>query len=281
MYLLFPIRSVSALFRSAMLTAQGVSLRACARRQVARLAILLTWGALGGTAHVRAEDLEPTRTPPSEALEHYNKGRAHYQAGRYRQAVGELELALRLDPGSPNLLYNLARVHELLGDIEQSIGYYERYRSMLPPSETAEHQRVTGAIERLRGAKQHVAKPVQKPPPPVLVPLERGVADGTFWTVATFSLAALAAGITTGTLAVREERAARDFVLGIDGDDEERRSIAQRADRLALASDGSLAAGAVGALTSVLLYALRSKPAIEPGVARAAGGWTLTLRGEL
>lgn len=280
MYLLPQTRSVSALVHKAVLAARDLLRWTRARRHLAHFAIVLLCGTLGRSAGVRADDLGPSRAPPSEALDHYNRGRAHYQAGRYREAVVELERALTLDPGSPNLVYNLARVHELLGDIERSIGYYERYRTMLPPSESEERQRVAGAIERLRGAKQHVVRP-DEPAQPVVVRMERGVADGAFWTLATISLAALGAGAATGALALREEREAQNFVLGVDGSDEQRRATATRADRLAIASDGCLAVGAVGALTSVLLYSLRSKPAVDPSFSVSANGWFLTLRGDL
>ena len=76
--------------------------------------------------------------PPAEALTHYNRGRELYQAGRYREAVVELEDASRLDPGSANLVYNLARVYELLGELDLAIRHYQRYRAMLPPTETEE-----------------------------------------------------------------------------------------------------------------------------------------------
>ena len=80
-------------------------------------------------------------TPPSEALQHYNRGRQHYQAGRYREALQELEVAVNLDPSSPNLVYNVARVYELLGEIDQAIAFYRRYRDMLPANERAERER--------------------------------------------------------------------------------------------------------------------------------------------
>jgi tetratricopeptide (TPR) repeat protein len=243
MYLSPQTRSVSALVHKAVLAARELSHWTRARRHLAHFAIVLLCGTLGRSTSVRA--------------------------GRYREAVVELERALTLDPGSPNLVYNLARVHELLGDIEQSIGYYERYRTMLPPSESEERQRVAGAIERLRGAKQHVERPSDGAAPPVVVRMERGVADGAFWTLATISLA------------LREERHAQNFVLGVDGSDQQRRVSATRADRLAIASDGCLAVGAVGALTSILLYSLRSKPVLEPGLSVGANGWFFTLRSDL
>ena len=278
MSILPPKGSVSA---SSDTAPRGAPAAGSKRRAIARLAIAILCGALSRMP-ARAQEIEPSRTPPAAALEHYNRGRAHYQAGRYRQAVVELERALQLDPTSPNLMYNLARVHELLGDIERAIGYYERYREMLPPSEQEERQRVAGVIARLRGAKQHVVRPrATEPPPPVLVKTERGVADAAFWTVATLSVAALAAGAVTGRLALREEQNARSFVLGKDGTLRERDDVADKADRLALASDGSFLLGAVSGLTAILLYALRTKPVVQPSIAVAPSSFSLTLRGEL
>jgi tetratricopeptide (TPR) repeat protein len=223
-----------------------------------------------------------SRDAPAEALDHYNRGRAHYHAGRYEEAVVELERALSLDPGSPNLVYNLARVYELLGDIERAISYYARYRSMLPVSELSERERVSGTIERLQGAKERLARrPRPSPAPPPRVTTERGVADGAFWTLASLSIAALAAGTATGALALRAERDSRRFVLGLDGDLADRQKVARRADRLALVSDVSFAAGALGGLTSILLYALRTKAVLEPTVALEHHGLTLGLRGAL
>lgn len=289
-----PIRRVKALVHLAMAAAHELSRGKLARRQVAGLAIVLLCSALARASKVHADDVDAERAPPSEALDHYNRGRAHYQAGRYREAVVELEAALALDPGSPNLVYNLARVHELLGDIEPAIGYYERYHSMLPPNESEERQRVMGAIQRLRGAQQHVVRPSEVPVGTVpVVATERGVADGAFWTVATLSLAAFVAGGVTGGLALREEKSARDFVLGADGDRKEQLALADKADRLALASDASMAFGAVSGLTAILLFALRTKPVMQTGLAPhtpsifqasvvpTASGWTLSLRGSL
>lgn len=251
------------------------------RRATARLVIAILLSTLSRMP-AQAQEIDPSRTPPAAALEHYNRGRAHYQAGRYRQAVVELERALELDPTSPNLMYNLARVHELLGDIERAIGYYERYREMLPPSEQEERQRVAGVIARLRGAKQHVVRPsAPAPPPPVAWKTERGVADAAFWTVATLSAAALVAGAVTGRLALREERNAQNFVLGRDGTLRDRDDLVNKTDRLALASDGSFLFGAVSGLTAILLYALRSKPVVQPSVALGPSSFSLTLRGEL
>ncbi|HEX5661509.1 MAG TPA: tetratricopeptide repeat protein [Polyangiales bacterium] len=253
-------------------------------RGLARVAIVFACGALVPT--VRADDTRgPMHMPPPAALEHYNLGRAHYQAGRYREAVDELEQALTLDPGSPNLVYNLARVYELLGDIDRALPHYEHYRDMLPASAVDERARIDTTLQRLRGARSALL-PRPEPerqlrPPNLIARVERGVADGAFWTLASLSLAALAAGGVTGIMALRVEKDSRDFVLGREGDLADRDRRADRADRLALISDVSFAAGAVGGLTSVLLYALRTRTIIEPQASVGPTGFTLGVRGSL
>jgi tetratricopeptide (TPR) repeat protein len=253
-------------------------------RAVLRLMVLWICSTLAISQVARAEDGAGMKRPPAEALDHYNRGRAHYQAGRYREAVGELERALELDPSSPNLVYNLARVYELLGDIGRALPRYEQYREMLPASEIEERARVDNTIQRLHGARAELQQQPERDlraPTELTARTERGVADAAFWTLASFSLAALAAGAVTGALALRDEKASQTFVLGADGDLGDRNRLADRADKLALISDVSVGVGAVGGLTSILLYALRTRTIIEPKIEAARGGFILGVRGSL
>jgi len=225
------------------------------------------------------------REPPRAALAHYKKGRELYLAGRYREAVVELEAALTLDPESPNLLYNIARVYELLGEIDTAIMHYKHYRDLLGPSEGEERERVTGILQRLQGARTQVA---DQPPvgPPPLVPMERGVADGTFWGFTTVAAVTLIAGGALGIAALNSEKDAKRLVLSDSDSVAKRKDLILRTDRLALASDLSLLAGAVLGTTAILLFALREKPATNRPEARVdfsagPGGAFLWLRGQL
>jgi tetratricopeptide (TPR) repeat protein len=236
-----------------------------------------------GTSEVPAP--EQASEAPSAAVRHYHKGRELYLAGHYREAAVELEQAVALDPDSPNLVYNLARVYELLAEIDTSIVHYKRYRALLPPGDVEERARVDGTLQRLEGARSQVAGPPASPAAPP-DKLERGVADATFWTFAVVGAVALVAGGAVGVAALDAEKDVKHFVVEQDGDVDKRRDLEERADRLALTSDMCLLAGAVLGTTAVLLYALRQKPAHRPPLSKldvgvSPQGAFLVLRGQL
>ncbi len=241
-----------------------LSHRAHARWLVAGAVLLVMLSVLSSL--VETASAQANETPPQGAVEHYNRGRAHYQAGRYREALRELERALTMDPRSPNLVYNVARVHELLGELEEAIQFYRRYRDMLPMAERDERERIQAIVLRLLGALKH-ATPNQpaveerlREPSARPVRMERGVADGAFWTTAVMGASALAASAVTGGLALKTERDVEGFVVGADGPNDEREKLAKKADRLALSSDVTFIIGTTFAVTSILLYMLRERP---------------------
>ncbi len=84
-----------------------------------------------------------------------------YQHGEYRAAIAKLEAAVALDPEGKELIYNLAVIHERLGEIEQAERYYRRYLVMeaLPK----EREEVAAVLKRLQGAKRELSS--AKPPP--------------------------------------------------------------------------------------------------------------------
>jgi tetratricopeptide (TPR) repeat protein len=118
------------------------------------------------------------------AIIHYERGRAHYAAGRYRQAIFELETAHSLDPSGTNLLLNLGTVHERLGNIDAALLAYERHLAATTDAE--ERARTQRIITRLRGARVELAE----------ISRRHGRADGLFWATTGASVTLLALGTT-------------------------------------------------------------------------------------
>ncbi|WP_437972358.1 tetratricopeptide repeat protein [Sorangium sp. So ce260] len=126
-----------------------------------------------GSAHAPAA---PSAVSPEEAAEKrrrieratalHDEAQGLYQHGEYRAAIARLEAAVALDPEGKELIYNLAVIHERLGEIEQAERYYRRYLEMeaLPK----EREEVTAVLKRLQGAKRELSS--AKPPPPAPAP---------------------------------------------------------------------------------------------------------------
>ncbi len=220
-------------------------------------------------------------TPP-EAVEFYRRGRDHFAAGRYREAIADLERAFALDPTSATLVYNLARVYELLGELDPSIQKYRQYLSMLGPDDDEERARVEETLQRLEGARDQVEAEMADPQPtpsggglemnaPVRIE-ERGVADWLFWGTTLTSVALFAGGAIMGVLALNEESTAQSFVVGADGPLSLRDCIASTADTLALLTDVLFIAGGVAAVSATLLYLLRTRTVeTHPGYDETSG----------
>ena len=206
---------------------------------------------------------EQTHEPPPEALQFFESGRAHYEAGRYQEAAVDLERALLLDPGSTTLIYNLARVYELLGDLEKAIDFGERYLSLLPEDMVEERERAESTLRRVRGAQEWLAlREAERPPElrqltPTVIVRERGVADTPFWATLGAGAGLILAGVGTGLAAWFQRNEAHDFVLRSNEDREAQNAVMARADRLALTTDILLGVGVATEVAALLLYLLR------------------------
>jgi len=213
-------------------------------------------------------ELQNAEAPP-EAKTHFELGREHFRAGRYREAIVELEAALELDPGSPTLMYNVAYANELLGELEQAIVYYRKYIDALPASADEEREKTRVTLRRLQGHRAHVEAepepepspsqpepaPAQPAPPPASDGLGR--ADGWFWLSLGAGVAMLGGATATGIMALDREDAVAEFVVGQDGSLGERQELLDEADRLALASDLLIGGGAALVTAAALLFFLR------------------------
>ena len=264
------------------------------RRRVARalrptigLLTCLIWLVSPALAQERsgsASESSDRASPPPEALEHYERGRQEYLAGRYREALYELRAALELDPSSPNLVYNVARVYEDLGELDQAIRYYRRYRGLLPREAGDERDKTAKIVRRLEGARDEQAQAkaaalrerggLRSPneQPPIQSSPGNGRADLAFWLVAGTGVALAAGGGVTGWFALEREQQLSDFVLGKDGSFDRREQLRKQANRFALASDVmSVAAGTAILSAAILFFSRSSEPSpSRPPSARVA-----------
>ena len=179
-------------------------------RWLAAWLLALAWTLSVPIAFAQAGDPKPGTPRAVElAKRHFEKARAAYGMGSYKTAIDELETALRYDPNGKDLVYNLALVHEKLGQIEPAIENFQRYLEM--EDDPKERARVELVIQRLEGAREEVAtkeEPVVLPetpeqgatpatPPPVAdrTPAKKGRMDG--WVIATGGVAIAAAIVGT------------------------------------------------------------------------------------
>ena len=106
---------------------------------------------------------EPPRAPSVEASADKDRAAkravglndeawALYEQGRYRAAIDKLEAAERLDPASRDLVYNLALIHEKLGNLGEAATHYRRFLEMERDPKT--RIRVQAILKRLDGAQR-------------------------------------------------------------------------------------------------------------------------------
>jgi tetratricopeptide (TPR) repeat protein len=195
---------------------------------------------------------------PREAVELFQRAREEYRTGRYQDAARDLEVALVIDPSSPTLLFNLARVYELQGDLERAIAVYRHYVRVVPASDAAERARAEAAVLRLEGAQEYTRPDEDAYSQPIYVS-QRGVADDAFWaTLGTGAGVTLAgAAMVLVTVLVRQD--ADLFTLGRDGSLADRDARYQGAADLALATDITGAVGGATLIASALLWGLRER----------------------
>lgn len=86
------------------------------------------------------------RTPEERAKAIATKGREYYRAGRFADAIAQLQHAHRVTPKSA-FIYNIAKCYEKMGEYDQAIVYYKRYLGMEP--QAADRQDVISIVVSL------------------------------------------------------------------------------------------------------------------------------------
>ena len=85
-----------------------------------------------------------------ESIETYQAGMEAFNAGNLEQAIELFRESYEVHHGHPNALYNIGQCYERLGDLEQSINYYEQY---LATDQAEGREEVYTHIRELRARK--------------------------------------------------------------------------------------------------------------------------------
>jgi tetratricopeptide (TPR) repeat protein len=223
--------------------------------------------AFAASAPVIASAEAPRRSPRGEARPQraeraqslHDEAAELYRRGEYRTAITRLEEALELDPKGKELVYNLALIHERLGDMDLAEAYYRRYLGMEPDAKARE--RVQGILKRLEGAKREVTAKVAGPPPAAPFPPAQASfpaeprRTNTPWLIATASVAGTAfvvSGIFAAAAVAKNPGAAASTGNGVSIADLQ--ADARVAHRDAVVSDILFIVGAIAAGSAVYLF---------------------------
>ena len=245
-----------------------------------------------------AEEASPTSSANvAAARRHFDKARAEYGQGSYREAVAELEAAHALDPSAKDLVFNLGVVHEKLSDIDDALQWFQLYTTMtLTPQE---RDRADAYIKRLEGAKKEIA---QRPPgptgppaptgstpspsptetqllpmgPPLPPPPKHGRLDGATIAAIGVTGAALAFG-TVMAVKAKVDQPPTGYVTGQDGSYGDLKGSADFAHREAILADAGFGLSIAAGITAAVLYFARPRdPAAAKSAAPAASAVSAT-----
>lgn len=233
-------------------------------------------------------EAEEKRLRIERATALHDEAQGLYQHGQYRAAIAKLEAAVALDPEGKELIYNLAVIHERLGEIDRAERYYIRYLEMetLPK----EREQVAAVLKRLKGAKRELssAREPAAPPAPAgrsaalpmlprmpLLPRRSVVAANprppTPWLAVSGGIAAgsLVVGGVFAALAVARDPSP-DARTGDGISVADLQADASAAHRCAVAADVALLVAGLSGITALYLYLSPRVPAAHPRASRPA-----------
>lgn len=217
---------------------------------------------------------ESVETAEVGARKHFERALELYRGGSYAPALSELKRAAELDPNGKDLFFNLALVHEKLGQLEEAIAALDRFREL--EQDAAERERADMTITRLRGALEAarlpaVAAPAPSPcPPPAPPPARWQGRQALLIATASVAVVSLVVGVVFGAQALSDDVSGQSTSSTLSA--EALRERAASAEREALVADVAFALAVASAGTFVGVWAL--SPA-QPAT-RSAG---ITLKG--
>jgi tetratricopeptide (TPR) repeat protein len=222
-------------------------------------------------AQVPTSQTEAVSPAEGGAQRHFDQALNQYRAGHYSAALASLREAIKLDPDGKDLFFNLAMVHEKLGQLPEAIAAWERFGQL--ETDPAELERARLTIERLHGAEGELMRPAPAAPcpkpPPARAPLESRGPNPVLVGAASVAVVSLLLGTVFGVKALSDD--VSDTSTGRLLSATQLRERGRRAAREALIADVAfgVAAASAGTFACVWLF--------SPGdpAARAAG---VTLR---
>jgi tetratricopeptide (TPR) repeat protein len=232
----------------------------------ATVALLL----VAGRAHA---DGAPVPAPPivspeqeareKQAMALHDEARELHAHGRYRAAIAKLEAALALDPQGKELVYNLALIHERLGEIDPAVRYYRRY--LETETDPREREKIEGVLRRLEGAKEDlVVAPGAAPSAGATTGAGAPTRSFGPWVIVTGAVGAtgLLTGVVLGISALARSPGAGAITgPGVTADD--LLADAKAAHRQAVGADIALLIGLAATGAAVGIH-LGSRPAAAP-----------------
>jgi tetratricopeptide (TPR) repeat protein len=120
------------------------------------LACFLAFGRTAAAAPTPGPETKAAAESKKKAKPHFEKARAAYRNGQYREAVAELEKAIEIDPSGKDLHFNLGLVYEKLGEVDLAITSYKRYTEL--ETDTQELEKTIQTIRRLEGAREELKR---------------------------------------------------------------------------------------------------------------------------
>src|SRR4051812_47113433 len=97
----------------------------------------------------------------AQSLDHYNKGKTHYDLGRFDEAIDEFQKAYELDQ-NPVYLFNIAQSYRQKGEPSRAIFFYKRFLSADP--ENPKRESVETRIKELEDLIKKGQEVKDKPP---------------------------------------------------------------------------------------------------------------------
>lgn len=224
-------------------------------------------GAPLAQAQLPADTTAETPAEESSARKHFDRALEQYRAGQYMRALASLERAAKLDPNGKDLFFNLALVHEKLGQLPAAISALERFRELETDEEERERARLT--IERLRGAQDEIARPALAPAPaapcPEPAPVATTAPSAVLIGSASVAIVSLVVGVIFGAKALSDD--VSDASTSASVSVSQLRERGRRAEREALIADVAFGLAAASAGTFACVWVLTPR---DPA-GRAAG----------